>query len=648
MREAIGKIVLALSGQYKLKVTQQGARAYVSYDKKTLKPERVNLPHLPDNASNELLDATQGFLDHEVGHLLFSDSKALQKAAELKVAKIANVLEDPFVEKQMVRRFTGSSFNLGAVGNLFLRKQAEAMLPSLTDEKQIEALLFVPAVRAIAGQAMFVEFMDDHWDKIPRLHRVLTKLRPEIAAVRCSQDNVDIAVKLKEMLALEEEEEERERERSRSKPSDDGEPGDGEDGGKTTGTAVGGSGSGKESRVDEAHSDAFDDGRTSGRSSDEEDTKPEGDKDTDEGEGESKTVAESEEKKPDPEEKKDESLEGESGDDTDEGEDKSIEDRIKDFDEVASDALSDSVLTAIKKAPYLVFTRDEDKIEPIVLERSTARDRAVRTMGELVDHMIAPMQKDVERAIAARSAAVQVPGFRSGRLNGSALMRLTMGKDDVFRRKQDNRTKDVAVSIVIDCSGSMAGSKIETAAATAYALSSVLDRLNIVHEVIGFTTRGYSAEVRRTMSEEAASTKVRYARDEALYMPIFKPWEKRLGPVERTAFAGLGYCGDVMLTQNVDGECIQIAAMRLAARRETRKVMLVLSDGTPFCPGDIRGQRDHLIAVVKRIEASGTDVVGIGILTDCVRSFYTKSIHLPKLDELPTTVLRQIKALLVK
>jgi hypothetical protein len=66
LREAITRIIPMLT-QRSVKVTQQGTQAYVSYNRRTLEIERVNLPYIPDDADDTLLDATQGFLDHEVG-----------------------------------------------------------------------------------------------------------------------------------------------------------------------------------------------------------------------------------------------------------------------------------------------------------------------------------------------------------------------------------------------------------------------------------------------------------------------------------------------------------------------------------------------------------------------------------------------------
>jgi cobaltochelatase CobT len=75
--------------------------------------------------------------------------------------------------------------------------------------------------------------------------------------------------------------------------------------------------------------------------------------------------------------------------------------------------------------------------------------------------------------------------------------------------------------------------------------------------------------------------------------------------------------------------------------------MIVLSDGKPSASGhgDFHG---HLKAVTKQIDASGVDLVGIGITDDSVRHYYKKCIVIHSVDELPGVVMGQLKSLLLK
>jgi len=212
----------------------------------------------------------------------------------------------------------------------------------------------------------------------------------------------------------------------------------------------------------------------------------------------------------------------------------------------------------------------------------------------------------------------------------------------VFRRKHESTSKDVAVSLVIDASGSMSGQKIHLATQSAYALSQVLERIGIKHEVICFTTGpGGSSDA----AEEARKTGVYFARSESLYMPILKSFDERLTTSVRDRFGWLP--NSRILRNNVDGECVEIAAYRLKQRREAGKVMIVLSDGAPNAYGDSGGLDRHLIQVVKNVAKSGVNVVGIGVMTSCVQRYYPKNVVINNVDELPDRVIKELRHLLV-
>jgi cobalamin biosynthesis protein CobT len=57
--------------------------------------------------------------------------------------------------------------------------------------------------------------------------------------------------------------------------------------------------------------------------------------------------------------------------------------------------------------------------------------------------------------------------------------------------------------------------------------------------------------------------------------------------------------------------------------------------------------RKHLKQAVKKIEAAGVKTVGIGITTDAVRDFYQKNIVINKIADLPGSVVRELRHLLI-
>jgi cobaltochelatase CobT len=200
-------------------------------------------------------------------------------------------------------------------------------------------------------------------------------------------------------------------------------------------------------------------------------------------------------------------------------------------------------------------------------------------------------------------------------------------------------------------SGSMSGDKFKTAVMAAYALSKTLDKMNIKNELVGFTTRHSLNSADQTRLYESANEFVkstgRYpSRSEPIYMAIIKDFVERFTQERRFALAQLEL--NVSKEANADGESLEYANRRLQARPETRKIMIVLSDGMPSAGGDSTLLASHLSLVVKRIMASGTDVFGIGIMDASVRKFYPMCEVLNRIDDLPTTVLKKMEELLFR
>ncbi|WP_418625349.1 cobaltochelatase CobT-related protein [Sutterella wadsworthensis] len=290
----------------------------------------------------------------------------------------------------------------------------------------------------------------------------------------------------------------------------------------------------------------------------------------------------------------------------------------------------------IENLEYSVYSTDADRIE--YAPESTDFD-TVQRIEDATRGMTAPIQKNLERAIAARSIAVWNTGLRSGRLHNAALGKLITGDERVFRRKkEETETKNVAVSLVIDCSGSMRGSSSRLACTSAYALANVLTRMNIAFEIIGFTT---------AIDRPVGSYKKRFSRYEPLYLPIFKgfndKWDSRakmrLGQLASSSFENL-------MRNNIDGESIQICGDRLLSRPEKGKIMIVLSDGFPAADGDREEQKSHLKAVVENLEKR-MKIVGIGIDSTAVRSYYSKNVVIYKLEELPGQVVQELRKALL-
>jgi cobalamin biosynthesis protein CobT len=640
LRDAVVKITQMLSGKG-IKVTQRGVTAYVRGDHMG-RPILVNLPYLPDNATDELCYAIQGFLDHEVAHIMFSDFSVMQKANKAGCGKMLNALEDPRVEKCMGKKFAGCASNLSVTGKFFLDKFTVPKMKEAMEEGDMNKLvgvLLVPLLRAMSGQWLFKEFMRDKMESVKPIYEKIKDLESQIERASSTEECFALAQEIEKRL--------RSGDKSDKKSEDKNEDGAGDEG----------EGESKSKKSTKSKGKAPESKAKSEEKEGESDEESKDEGESDEGEKSEK----SESGEDDSEEGEDDSEEGGSeGDAEDETEsdssDKEVElgdtsaimaavdkDSANGFDEAMSVVISDSALGMAKESDYLVFTKDDDVVEPLKVGRDYRPEMFV-SLADKVDHMVGPLQKDLERAIAARSLSQWENGRRSGRMHAANLSRLACGDDRVFRKKHEANSKDVAVSLVIDASGSMAGAKIHLATQAAYALSQVLERIGIKHEVICFTTGG-SSEDRYAIEAEVKKLGRNFSRSEPLYMPILKSFDERLTAPVRDRFGWLP--NSSILRNNVDGECVEVAAHRLKVRRETGKVMIVLSDGSPSAYGDSCAMRTHLTKVVAEVTKSGVKVVGIGIMDESVRKFYPKNLVINDVTELPNQVIKELRHLLV-
>ena len=188
MREAITKITQILSDKG-IRVTQQGIQAFVQPDANG-KPVRVNLPYIPDEAPEELISAIQGFLDHEVAHVMFSDFSVLDAASKGNYKFFLNALEDTRIERNMGAKFQGSAHNLATTLGFFLDQYIEPKYQkAIADGDTVAAaqVLFVPLIRALSGQLAAKEYLADKVSNSMQNFPVLGwKQRPIVSTPVCN------------------------------------------------------------------------------------------------------------------------------------------------------------------------------------------------------------------------------------------------------------------------------------------------------------------------------------------------------------------------------------------------------------------------------------------------------------------------------
>lgn len=215
---------------------------------------------------------------------------------------------------------------------------------------------------------------------------------------------------------------------------------------------------------------------------------------------------------------------------------------------------------------------------------------------------------------------------KQGKLDISKIHRVVVpqssASERLFKQKFESKSLDTAVSVLVDFSYSMhSGTKLVSAMSSAVALSRLFTTLRIPFEILGFT--------------EHTDKNITY---------VFKPFGSTV--TESTLIDALCKASNLM-SNNCDGDSIIVAHSRLMQQNQARKVLLVLSDGSP-CGGvgDIDGFTHK---VIQSIESSGRcDIIGLGIEDHNVKRLYKTHTVVRNAAELPAKLIDTLENILLE
>jgi len=302
---------------------------------------------------------------------------------------------------------------------------------------------------------------------------------------------------------------------------------------------------------------------------------------------------------------------------------------------------------------YRVFTTAHDRVVNAadVVERQELAELRAKLEAELstLRPVIARLAKRLLRVLMAKQTREWRFDLDEGVLDGSRLAPLvsSRGRTRPFKEESESPFPATVVSLLIDHSGSMRGRPMLIAAMTVEIFARALERCGVHCEVLGFTTRDWDGgEPAREWA--AAKYPPNPGRLNALEHIIVKsadvPW--------RRARTGLGlFLHDEMLKENIDGEALLWAHSRLMARSEQRRILVVVSDGTPMDEATAAANGfeyldEHLHQVVRAIETgSPVQLAAIGIGHDVSR-VYRNATKIAKIDQLGPALTAKLIALL--
>lgn len=236
-----------------------------------------------------------------------------------------------------------------------------------------------------------------------------------------------------------------------------------------------------------------------------------------------------------------------------------------------------------------------------------------------------------------------------GILDTSRLARIVATPTTPLSFKVEKQTdfRDTIVSLLLDNSGSMRGRPISIAAISADILARTLERCHVKVEILGFTTRAWKggqsrerwATTGRKPSPPGRLNDLRHI----IYKGADSPWRRSRRNLGLMMKEGL-------LKENIDGEALEWAHHRLLIRQESRKIMMVISDGAPVDDSTLSANstaylEQHLRKVIAMIgKRRIVELIAIGIGHD-VTSYYERAVTIADVEQLAGAMTEQLAEL---
>ena len=296
---------------------------------------------------------------------------------------------------------------------------------------------------------------------------------------------------------------------------------------------------------------------------------------------------------------------------------------------------------------YRIFTTAHDQQ---VDAATLVRKELLKDLRERLDQRVAASGVNLAHLARDLKALLAVPacdgwdsGEEEGRIDGRRLAQLISSPTErrLFRSERQEPVADCLVSLLIDCSGSMK-EHIEPVAVLVDLLARALEQAGASSEVLGFTTRAWNGGRARADWLRAGRPAHPGRLNEACHL-VFKdagtPWRRA-----RPSIAAL--LKTDLFREGIDGEAVEWAVARMNGRGEERKLLIVISDGSPMdgathLANDAHYLDQHLKDVVARFEQRGAEIHGVGVGLD-LSPYYSRSHVLDLSGGVGTAVLREI------
>lgn len=259
--------------------------------------------------------------------------------------------------------------------------------------------------------------------------------------------------------------------------------------------------------------------------------------------------------------------------------------------------------------------------------------------------IVTRLANKLQRKLLAQQMRSWTYDQEEGVLDPTRLPRLVMNPiaQNYHMRERQTDFNDTVVTLLLDNSGSMRGRPIILAALSADILARTLERCGVKVEILGFTTKSWKGG-QPYEKWIGAGKPGSPGRLNDLRHIIYKGADASYRRTKQNLGVMLK---EGLLKENIDGEALLWAHGRLIARRESRKILMVISDGAPVddlttsANGGIYLEQ-HLRGVIQWIESkSPVELVAIGIGHDVTR-YYENAVTIGDVEQLGPVMLGQL------
>ena len=611
------RLARTLTEQFGVKVVCQGDNAWTD-------GRRIVLPSLPEPLSDSLERMMVGYLDHEMAHVAFSDFKMAEQFAKKHPGfeGMLNVVEDALIERRAMQRWPGVRANLDSMfRQIQPRVQQLIQQRSPFDRFCTAVYLRLAHHNDLMGLGSELAGYDDLLDSF--------------ATVKDTRDAAALAEGLlkrwlkrnppKPTPTRKDQRKDESQKNQRGSAGRSSSPSSGNEG------AASSSGAGS-SEPEDSEADADD-------SSDSQ----QADQDS-QGSGKANGGAEEPQKQGDSEPSGNTSPAS-----TAESEGQQAQGaRAAGFhggsliSEALTEAIAESVAGCGNATQYRPFTKQYDHID---VPRA-APDSEVQVLLQTGTDVVRRLRRGLANALRSAEKRWWRDDQVRGNLSPRTLYRLSTDRArlDVFRVRSAVQGRSTAVSAVLDASGSMHSRKMDVARQAMRVLLEALADLKIATEAFTFTTgdRFNLSKACQVTGQSPVQLQDRFSRFGNLEIGLIKRFEepvntalKRLPGIRGTGLTPLG-------------EAMQIGASRLLPRPESRRIILVLTDGRAGCECGDGSSQLHAQHIASLCRKAGIELIGVGIQDESLRQIVADAIVIHELQELPAQLCKLLGRTLTK